>query len=325
MHLFFLLSGAGTFFALRFRSRGQYAKERFKRLFLPFIFGTILIIPPQGYYTLLRNPDFHLNYLQYLPQFFKIDPRTMGRFRGAFGWGHLWFILYLYVFSMLALPLFLYLRSEAGQKVISRLAHFMEKPGMIFLPLVPIGLLEVILRPGWPSTQNLVNDWANFVNYILFFTCGYLLCADSRFGAAIDRHLKYSLPLAGYLMWVYLNMCGFPFAHRPGYTPKYMAFIFLESATTWTWIIFILGMGRKYLNGTNRVLPYANEAAYPFYILHQTVIVIIGFYVLKLGLGVPLGYAVITTASLVATILIYDLCIKRWNPVRFLFGMKPKQ
>jgi peptidoglycan/LPS O-acetylase OafA/YrhL len=325
MHLFFLLSGAGTFFALGFRSRGQYAKERFKRIFIPFVFGTLVIIPPQGYYTLLRNPDFHLNYLQYLPQFFKIDPKTAGGYRGTFEWGHLWFILYLYVFSMLALPLFLYLRSEAGKKIIARIGQLMEKPGMIFLPLVPLGLFEVLLRPGWPSTHALFNDWANFVNYILFFIFGYLLCADPRFGNAIDRSLKYSAPGAAVAMFVYLAMYPLKLNAAPGYNPAFMAFIFFRSITTWFWILFLVGLGRKYLDQPSRFLPYLNQAAYPFYILHQTVIVIIGYYVLKLGMRMPIEYAIITTASLIGSLLIYDLCIKRWNPVRFLFGMKPKQ
>ena len=325
MHLFFLLSGAGTFFALGFRSGKEYRIERFKRIFLPFVFGTILIIPPQGYYTLLPHPDFHLTYLQYLPQFFKFDPKTAGGYRGTFEWGHLWFILYLYVFSIFALPLFLYLRKESGKKIISRLGALIEKPGMIFLPLVPLGLFEILLRPGFPSTHALVNDWANFVNYLLFFIFGYLLCADPRFGNAIDRHLKYSGPLAGIAMLIYLSLYPLKLVPTPGYNPAFMAVIFFRSITTWLWILMLLGLGRKYLDRPSRFLPYLNQAAYPFYILHQTVIVIIGYYVLKLGLRVPIEYLIITTASLIGSILIYDLCVKRWNPIRFLFGMKPKK
>ena len=319
----FMLSGFGTYLALGFRSGAQYAKERFKRLFLPFVFGTIVLIPPQGYYAMLRDPGFHLNYLQYLPQFFKIDPNGPDRFHGGFGWGHLWFILYLYIFSMISLPLFLYLRKEPGKKLISRIAQFLDKPGMLFLPLVPIGLVECLLRPGWPSTDKLVNDWANIVNYLLYFNCGYLLCADTRLSAAISRNLKFSAPLAAYLIWLYMNIYTFPFVHHPAYTAKYMAFVFLQSATTWIWTIFILGMGREFLDRPSRVLPYLNQAGLPFYILHQTAVVIIGFYVLKLGLGVPAGYALITILSLASTLLIYELGIRRWNATRFLFGVKP--
>jgi len=224
---------------------------------------------------------------------------------------------------MVALPLFLHLRKEGGKKIISRLAGLIEKPGMIFLPLVPLGLFEMLLRPGWPSTHALIGDWANFVNYLLFFIFGYLLCADPRFGNAIDRHLKYARPLAGITMLIYIGLYPLKLVPDPGYSPAFMAFIFFRSVTTWVWIIYLLGMGRKYLDRPSRFLPYLNQAAYPFYILHQTVIVIIGYYVLKLGLRVPIEYLIITTASLIGSLLIYDLCIKRWNPIRFLFGMKP--
>jgi len=217
------------------------------------------------------------------------------------------------------------LRKPAGTKWVDRLAELIDRPWGIFLPVLPLGLIEVLLRPHWPNgNQNLVDDWANFFTYLSFFICGYLLCADTRFGKAIDRALKITLPAALVAMPVFLFMHKLDFARHRGYTPPYLALMFFRSVTTWLWIVALLGLGRKFLNFHNRVLAYANQAAYPFYILHQTVIVVIGYYVLKLGLGVPVGYLMITTASLVACILIYDLCIKRWNPVRFLFGMKTK-
>jgi glucans biosynthesis protein C len=325
MHLFFLLSGAGTFFALGFRSGRQYSWERFKRIFIPFAFGTCVLIPPQGYYTLLSHADFHKTYLQYLPQFFAIDPKTAGGYRGTFEWGHLWFLLYLYTFSMVALPVFLYLKKPAGQKLVSRLAELVERPAGIFLAALPFMVLEIALRPHWPNgNQNLLDDWANFFTYISFFITGFILCAEPRFGKAIDRALKISLPAALVFMMALMFMYGLDFTQHRSYAPSYLAFTAFRSFTTWLWILALLGLARRFLNFSNRVLKYANPAAYPFYILHQTVIVIIGYYVLKLGLRVPLGYLIITTASLVGSILIYDLCIKRWNPVRFLFGMKKK-
>lgn len=115
MPLFFLLSGAATWFALQTRTVSQYAVERFKRLFIPFLFGTLVLVPPQVYYRLLSNPNYHDSYFQFYPQFFNgVRPQ------GNFEWAHLWFLVYLFTFSMLALPLFLYLKA-AGQGGVTRI------------------------------------------------------------------------------------------------------------------------------------------------------------------------------------------------------------
>ncbi len=91
----------------------------------------------------------------------------------------------------------------------------------------------------------------------------------------------------------------------------------------WFWLMAILGLGQRYLNADNRVLRYARGASYPFYILHQTVIVVIGFYVVGWTAAVLPKYLVIAACSLVVSLGLYDLLVRRTNVTRFLFGMKP--
>ena len=187
MPLFFLLSGAGTRFALLFRSARQHVQERFNRLFIPFLFGTLVLVPPQVYYRLLSNPSYQDSYLQFYPQFFNgIRPQ------GNFEWSHLWFVIYLFVFSLIALPLFLHLKG-AGAHLLSKLSLGIEKPGAILLLALPLAVIEAGLRPRWPGFQNLYDDWANFCLYLLYFIYGYLIYSDARFGQAIDRHLRIAL------------------------------------------------------------------------------------------------------------------------------------
>jgi len=90
----------------------------------------------------------------------------------------------------------------------------------------------------------------------------------------------------------------------------------------WCWVIGLLGLGRRHLNFGNRFLSYANEAVLPFYILHQGLIVVIGFFVTQLELGVAAKYFIMVTASFASIMLLYEVLVKR-NPVgRFLFGMR---
>jgi len=81
-------------------------------------------------------------------------------------------------------------------------------------------------------------------------------------------------------------------------------------------------MGTRFLNVNNKVLAYCNEAVLPFYILHQTMILVIGFFVVQWRLGIMLKYLIISTSSLVLILAIYELLVKRFKVIRFLFGMK---
>ena len=107
------------------------------------------------------------------------------------------------------------------------------------------------------------------------------------------------------------------------YTPGYVLYQLLRSIVTWSWLIFTLYFGMRFLNFRNKVIDYANEAVLPFYVLHYPVIVVIAFYTIPWDINMGLKYLFVTTAALVATIVLYDLLIRRWTITRWLFGMKP--
>ena len=317
MPLFFLLSGSGTWFALSFRSAFQYVQERFKRLFIPFLFGTSVLVPPQVYYRRLCNPSYQDSYLQFYPQFFNgIRPQ------GNFEWGHLWFAIYLFVFSLIALPLFVHLKG-AGAHLLSKLSVGMERPGAIFLLALPNAAIEAALRPRWPGFQNLYDDWANFCLYILYFIYGYLLSSDARFGIAIDRHKRIALVLAVTCMLALFGLWETDSLPKRGYSLGYILYQLLRGVDSWFWVVALVGLGRRYLNFNSLLLQYASVAQYPFYLLHQTVLVAIGFYVVRWSAGVMEKFWVISTTSIIATIVLYELLIRRNNVARFLFGLKP--
>lgn len=316
MPLFFVLAGASTWFALRFRSAGRYVKERATRLLVPFIFGVLVLVPPQSYIGLRSHSDYAGSFLAWYPRFFQLIPKDMeGYCLGGHTWGHLWFILHLFVYSMVALPLFLYLKSEAGQRLTKRLAAFFSRPGMILLLGIPL-----IFATPFPEIVG-----GNPLRYIIVFIYGYLLMADPRFEKAIDRHKVAALILGPV---VHVVVAYFDATGRPSGIPAWFMPIvrgYISGFIPWFFLIALLGYGREFLNFPSRVLSYFAEASYPFYILHQTIIVIVGFYVVQWQTGVPVKFLTILVASLVATALVYDLLVKRAKGTRFLFGMRLKK
>jgi surface polysaccharide O-acyltransferase-like enzyme len=319
MPLFFMISGAASWFSLSSRAGGRYALERLKRLFIPCLFGMLVIVPPQIYLERVQNSQFHGSYLQFYPRSFD-GPYPDGNC----SWHHLWFLMYLFVFSLIALPLFLRLRRAAGRGFVSRLAVFCQKPGRIFLLALPIVIIEIALRPKFPGFQNLVADWANFLTYLTLFIYGYIFLADARLAQAVRRHgpVALALGIATLLLVAALALSG----REPagGYTLGFALWEILDEFNTWFFLIAILWLAQRFLSFSSGSLQYANEAVLPFYVLHQTVIIIIGFHVIKWPLGVMPKYLIISTLSFLATVALYEFAVRRTNPTRFLFGMRLK-
>ena len=99
--------------------------------------------------------------------------------------------------------------------------------------------------------------------------------------------------------------------------------VYADLLVPWFFLVAILGYGGRFLNFSNRVLTYAAQASYPVYILHQTIILAIGFHVIRLDAPLWLEYLIIVLSSFAITIALYELLIRRINPLRFLFGLKP--
>jgi peptidoglycan/LPS O-acetylase OafA/YrhL len=280
--------------------------ERFKRLLVPLVFGLLIIVPPQIYISALHKHQISrqtTSYLEFYPDYFT------SRYTGSFDMGHLWFIAYLFAFSLVCLPIFLYLRQESGQRLLGRLAGIFSLPGIILFLVIPVMVANYLLLHFYP----------NPIYYLVFFFYGYILVADTRFEDAIAKFKGVALILgvALYIVWISLVMMGVISGEWLQPIP--------HDLIAWCCLIAILGYGKQFLSFTNKFLKYAGEASYPMYILHQTVIIIIAYFVVQWSYG-PLGkYAIIVAASLAATTLLYDLLIKRFNLMRFLFGMRLKK
>jgi peptidoglycan/LPS O-acetylase OafA/YrhL len=313
MALLFLISGAGTLFALSYRSSFQYTKERMKRLLIPLIFGILIIIPPQIYYELVKHGWQFSDYLEFNKRYFEGGLYPLG----DFSWHHLWFIGYLLLYSIIGLPVFMYFRSERGEKLLVKLASWIAPTGRIYLLAIPLMIVQVWLQDKFTGFHNLVDDMANFTFFFLFFLYGFIICSNDILWESIRKQRRVSLIIAVVTFAVLFLSRNLKF------DLGYVSYWIIETIVAWTWVMAILGYGRQYLNFRTKFLNYANEGIYPFYILHQTVLIVLAYYVIQWSIPIAVKFIVLSTATLTICVLIYDLIIKRNNVTRFLFGMKP--
>lgn len=322
MPLLLFISGAGTFMALGKRTPRQFARERFRRLFVPLIFGMLVIVPPQIYFE--RIGQF-TGYWDFYKTVFEFIPYP----NGSLSWHHLWFILYLFIFSLLALPLLRYLRSERSAGFREKCFWLLASPAAaLFIPAVLLLNSQFILRPFFPDqTHDLVHDWAYFVFYFGFFLAGIIAYAVPPLWESLGRNRKYFL-VALLLMLVPFYGCYFHFRGliQLPWEMETIGDFFdrISIFVSWFTVITIIAYGQTYLNRPHPWLSKINEGLYPFYILHQTVIIAIGYYICQLPWGIAAKYWTIAALTLLSCVAFYLIVIRPFNIMRFLFGVKTK-
>ncbi len=310
MPLLFFIAGSATWFALGSRGPGQYLGERVRRLFIPFVFGTLVVVPPQAYLARLREPGYAASYLEFLTGYFRDFGDLTGYF-GSFTPGHLWFILFLFVISSAVLPLALALRENPRSGWLARLPGWAGRPGALFLLAVPLAAMKLLPELGGK----------NPFFYGLLFLYGYVYMSDPAWQRATREQRTTALALAVVTSAGLMAIWG----ARPSWTSLWAGNLFvgfLETLNGWAWVVAWLGFAHAHLNFSHPVLRYANEAAYPFYILHQTVLVVLGWFVVRWALGVGMKWTGISVAGAAVTLALYEVLVRRNRLLRFLFGLK---
>jgi len=325
--LLFFVAGASACFSLSVRPPGAFVRERAGRLFVPLMFFMLACYPALLYFWPGVCDEKSL--WDYLVRFWPACLSTMhhSRMPGRApmpGWAHLWFVAYLLLFSLISLPLLVYLGRPSQSGWAARCIDFLTKPGAILLPAVPLMVINATLGPKWPMAElNLYDDWTYFCYDLAVFLYGYIICLHDKLWQVIDRHLRISLPAAIVCTAVVLVMrFEAPTFSRPAYTARYMLYSALLGLHTWCWILALVALARRFLSRRNRFLKYFSRASYPFYILHFVLMVVIGYYVVQWRLGIAAEFAVLSALTFAATLASYELLVKRTRVTRFLFGVK---
>ena len=315
--LLFFISGAGTWFNLKRRGAGDFARERTRRLMLPLAFGMFVIVPPQIYIERILAGVHYASYFDFWRTDFTFVPYP----RGNLSWHHLWFLPYIFTYSILGLPVFVLLRGRWGRAAVERLAGFADRPGVIYLFAIPNILAAVLLGPHWPVTNNLTADWANFTGSLFFFLWGFVICGSDRFLGLIEgRRREFLIAAAVSVALFYASRMADLFGAFSN-TERLWIFSIVDSFFAWTMILALVGWSGVALNRDSHALRYANTAVYPFYIVHQTITVLLGYALLGWGAPLVAKFPVLFAGTFVGSWMVYET-VRRTRSTRLLFGMK---
>ncbi len=327
--LLFFVSGAATVFALRKASGKAYTLDRFKRLIIPLAMGVLLIVPPQQYILRLTlNPSDPQHFEGSYAQFLTGPWWGNGTLFASLRTEHLWFLLYLFYFSLLALPFFLYLRSPQGLGLLAGLEGWLRTaPWRVWLLVVTPAALGALPPHSLGSHPGLAEDLANLGFYFELFVLGFALYQWPALLQPIfrQRHLFLLVGLSLVLVksCFYSAFLGSNFVVSRELLPDHELYWSLRDLAALSLIFAILAYAKQYLNQPSAFLNRARHWVYPFYIWHQSVIVVLGYFVLKLAWPAAWLYVMLLVGSLAVTVLLSEL-VQHSAASRFLFGIHRK-
>ncbi|WP_067967615.1 acyltransferase family protein [Nocardiopsis trehalosi] len=298
MPLLFLLAGMSSRYALRRRTARAFAAERVRRLLVPLLFGFLVVVPPQAYYARRFRGEDPGGYAEFLVSYFT-DFSDWSEYGGGISPAHLWFIGFLLVISLALLPAMRAVRDRGYAPA------WLRHPVLVLLPVPAVALLALV-----PDIAG-----KNILVYAAYVLLGYLLAGDDRALEAIARHRRTHLALG------VLGTAGMLAAALSGADVPTPAATAWEAFACWTVLLAMLGYGRRHLSRPGRATAHATALAYPVYIVHQTVVVAAGFYVLPVVDRAPTAFALVMGSGLVVSIAVCAAA-RRFAPTRFLLGMK---
>lgn len=323
MPLFFLISGAGSWFALRRRSASQFTRERTLRILVPFCTGSILLGPVQIFLSWAHRSQtgvFEGSLLDFLGD----RLNTSGpKLFGVIGY-HMWFLGFLFAFSLLALPIFIWLKGESGRRFVSRLAEFCAHRGGILLFIIPLVVLRLALQPFFPQLQH----WADFFAFGAIFVLGFVIFSDERFAQAIRRDwwilLGVGIASTVAVTSIAMSLETFDIEAAPVTLVEFIMWAAI-AVCSWCWTAFMIFIGMRYLDHDSKALRYGQETLLPFFVLHQPVVLFIAYFVVQWEASIMIKMLAVTIGALLLTTGLCELVIKRVGFLRLLFGMKATQ
>jgi glucans biosynthesis protein C len=319
MPLLFLVSGATIAIVMHRKSFRQFIDDRFIRILIPLLAGMLLVIPPQIYYIWLAE-----GYTQSYTQFYSgiLDLKWFPA--GNFHWLHLWYLAFVFVFTLIILPFLGFLRSDGTQKILNNLARVLSNPAVLFASVLVFQIPFYIISSIRPN-----GNLAGLAYYFPFFIFGALFLTRKYVSESIKANRKMAFSLG--IIFTGLLYCFFWYKSSDGLTilstglPEIIdqkIKLMTVSLNQWFWLIAITGYAHQYLNYGHKALTYANSAVYPFYILNQTVIVILSYYVISLDISIVSKFFIILAGTFTLIGILYETVLKRSTLSRLLFGIK---
>lgn len=293
MPLLFVIAGISARFSLEKRTVKEFCRERVSKLLIPFVAGTILLVPIQTFYARKFFYGYDGSIIENLQYFFTHVTDFSG-YDGGFTPGHLWFILFLFLISIISLIFEKYIPFERTGNKIGKM-----KVWMVIGLFIPVWLLYYIGNIGGYSIGK------NLILYLL----GYYVLGNDSIMEKLERNIRWITAI-----WIVLEIAlGIAYYHCSYYGD------FGVNLVCWFGVLVLLTLGKYFLDQETAFTRYFRKSSFSIYVLHQSILVVLAYYVLNRFEQLVLQIILILFGSFILTVLCYEI-IKYIPVVRKILG-----
>lgn len=311
--LLFLVSGAALRLMSARKSAAQMLSARFWRLGPPLVFGVVALVPIQSWVEAMDKGSWSGS----LPAWLAREFSPAGLANGV-PVNHLWFLLYIGVYTFVAIALFGAPQRRAALE--ARLARALEGWGVLLVPAAYLIAVRVLLFPWFGLTNQLNADWYNHALSFGAFAFGFLTVGRDSLWRDLERFRWIAAAIAAVALPLVMIQDIHPGGGAFHGVPRNTVF----AIDQWAVIAAVLGFGSRHLrNASGPVLSYLNQAVFPCYLAHQTVLVLTVWLIKPANLPAVAEVAALVVATFVGSLLAYE-AVRRAPLIRPLWGLKPE-
>lgn len=288
MPLLFVLAGMSARYSLKKRTMKDFAKERIKKLLLPFFIGEVTIVAAITYYADRFHNNYEGSFFNHYGTFFTKFTDLTG-YDGGWTPAHLWFLLYLFIISFVALG------------IIRIQKRFFRGFSCKNIKMYGIYLLGVFPAVG---SYFLDIGGKSIGMYMVLYLIGYYVLAEDIIVEKIAKYRVWNLAimLVADILDVYMFVWK---ENANGAVNTVMMYI-----TLWFGILTIIGFAQKEFNFVNGVTRYLTSHSFQIYIIHFVWVVAFQFYFDKATDNIWILYVVPIILSYVMTIVTCEILEK---------------
>lgn len=322
LSLLFLISGVASRFMLDKLQVGEFLRQRSWRLLIPLLFGMLVIVPPQAYLEVIEKVAYTGSYFDFMQLYLSA---YHGFCRSSClimpTWNHLWFVPYLWCYSVLLAGLMFVSRTQFDA-IAHRLGYLLSGWKLFVLPIAALALLRILLAARFPTTHALIDDWYSHANYFLLFLLGAFLAQQTKFWQELEnmRWISLGLALSSWAsLIIYYALPDSSFVvDQIGYWHYLMrtVYVFCE----WTAIIAVCGFAHRHLQFDSAGRRYLTQAVFPLYILHQTIIVVLAHALKPAHIPAPIEAMILVVLTFSLAFGVVEV-VRRVSLLRPLFGL----
>lgn len=328
--LLFLISGAATRFMADKLSPGALTWSRMGRLWPPLLLAVSVIVPPQSYYEIVEAlqalpANLAAQYPLALDNFYVKYVTASGNWCDADGclttptYNHMWFVAYLILYTLALIPLLPLLR-----RAPTALGWLISGPGLILAPWLFMFALRATLFPIFGESHDFRADWYLHAIYFAVFLFGFAIARHEPF---FERCMAWRWPALAIALTCWAAILVYYNAHPEGVDPPEWLRVTMRGVReldAWCAIVAAIGFAHRHLrNADGPARRMLTQAIFPFYLIHQTIIVVAGFHLDDLQLPLWIEAPLLIGATALGCWLFYDLG-RRLPLLRVWIGLPSK-